>query len=248
MTKDLLYHSVNMTNLSCLIVEDEPLSQDILKKFVEDTPMLRLSGICSDALEAIEFMNGHQVDLLFFDINMPRLSGINFTRSMEHPPMIIFTTAYAEYVVEGFELDAVDYLLKPIAFERFIKAVNKAVEHKLALKSIEKIKKEDNMGEAGYLMIKSDKKMYKIDMVNIIYVQSIGDYVKIFTKEKAIIASETLKNMEELLKGHCLRVHKSYLISIGAINYVEGNQVKVQDQMNPIGHKYREELFKRFKM
>jgi len=121
-----------MTNISCLIVEDEPLSQDVIKKFVEDTPMLSLSGICSDALEALKFLQGNQVDLIFLDINMPKLSGINFAKSLEHPPMIIFTPAYAEYALEGFELDAVDYLLKPISFERFLKAVNKAIDHKQA--------------------------------------------------------------------------------------------------------------------
>ena len=122
------------------------------------------------------------------------------------------------------------------------------MDHKQAMTTIEKIKKEGNMGESSYLMIKSDKKIYRIDIENVLFVQSIGDYVKIITKEKTIIASETLKNMQELLKSHCLRIHKSFLVSAHAIKYVEGNQVRVNDQMIPIGQKYREELFKRFKM
>jgi DNA-binding LytR/AlgR family response regulator len=237
-----------MSNISCLIVEDEPLSQDVLKKFIEDTPLLHLSGICSDALEALTFLQENPVDLIFLDINMPKLSGINFVRSLEHPPMIIFTTAYAEYAVEGFELDAVDYLLKPIAFNRFLKAANKAIEHKKAWKIIEKNHGENDNSVADYLMIKSDKKIYKIDFGNLLYLQSYGDYVKIFTKDKTIIASETLKNMEQYLGDHCIRVHKSFLVAVHALKYVEGNQVKVHDRMIPIGKKYREEFLRKFKM
>ena len=237
-----------MTNIFCLIIEDEPLSQDVLKKFVEDTPVLNLSGICSDALEALEFLQDNPVDLIFLDINMPKLSGINFARSLEHPPMIIFTTAYAEYAIESFELDAIDYLLKPISFERFLKAVNKAMDHKQAWEVMAKNKDEEQVVESDYIMIKSDKKMYKIDFEDIIYVQSYGDYVKIITKEKTIIASETLKNMERFLKDPFVRVHKSYLVAVGAIQYVEGNQVKVIDQLIPIGQKYKEDFFRRFKV
>jgi DNA-binding LytR/AlgR family response regulator len=237
-----------MTLLSCLIVDDEPLSQDVLKKFVSDTPLLHLTGICSDALEALQFLQENQVDLIFLDVNMPKLSGINFAKSLENPPMIIFTTAYTEYAVEGFELDAVDYLLKPIAFDRFLKAVNKAMDLKQTWKIIEKHKDEKHPNASDYLMIKSDRKMYKIDFENIVYIQSIGDYVKIITREKTIVASETLKNMEQYLGNHCIRVHKSYLVSVQSIQYVEGNMVKVNDHMIPIGQKYREDFFRKFKM
>ena len=234
-----------MTFLSCLIVDDEPLSQDVLKKFVDDAPMLKLEGICSDALEALDFLRSKTVDLIFLDINMPKLSGINFVKTLENPPLIIFTTAYAEYAVEGFELDAVDYLLKPIAFDRFLKAVNKAIELQQAWEILEKNK--INKSEPDYLMIKSDKRIYKINIDELYYVQSYGDYVKIHTKEKVIIASETMKNMEEHLRANCIRIHKSYLVNRTAIKYVEGNQVKVNDIMLPIGQKYRDDFFKTFK-
>jgi DNA-binding LytR/AlgR family response regulator len=235
-----------MTLLSCLIVDDEPLSQDVLEKFVEDAPMLQLKGICSDALEALDFLRNNTVDLIFLDINMPKLSGIKFVKTLDNPPLIIFTTAYAEYAVEGFELDAVDYLLKPIAFDRFLKAVNKAIELQQAWEIIEKNKSETAKGEPDYLMIKSDKRIYKINIEELYYVQSYGDYVKIHTKEKVIIASETLKNMEEHLKAHCIRIHKSYLVNRKAIKYVEGNQVKIHDMMLPIGQKYRDGFFRAF--
>ena len=232
--------------LSCLIVDDEPLSQDVLKKFVEETPILHLCGICSDALEALEFLQGQSVDLLFLDINMPRLSGISFARSLEHPPMIIFTTAYAEYAVEGFELAAVDYLMKPIAFDRFLKAVNKAVENKRTREIQNNSNYAKTKLEDDFLMIRADKKIYKIEKGHIDYIESIGDYVKIFTREKTIIAAETMKNLEDLLSGHCIRIHKSYLVATKAIKYIEGNQVRVRDQMLPIGQKYREDFLKTF--
>jgi DNA-binding LytR/AlgR family response regulator len=235
-----------MTSLSCLIVDDEPLSQDVLKKFVEDAPMLQLDGICSDALEALDFLRNKTVDLIFLDINMPKLSGINFVKTLENPPLIIFTTAYAEYAVQGFELDAVDYLLKPIAFDRFLKAVNKAIELQQAWKIIEKNKNDAARGESDYLMIKSDKRIYKIHLDELYFVQSYGDYVKIHTKGKVIIASETLKNMEKHLQTHCIRIHKSYLVNRTAIKYVEGNQVNINDTMLPIGQKYRDDFFKAF--
>jgi len=233
-----------MTGITCLIVDDEPLSQEVLKTFIDDTPMLNLKGVCFDAIEAMEYLQKNAVDLIFLDINMPKLSGINFAKSLEHAPMIIFTTAYAEYAVEGFELNAIDYLLKPISFERFLKSVNKAVEHKQAR---EVIKKGKSGEDADFIMIKSGKKIYKINIDDIAYVQSYGDYVKIITKEKVIIAPETLKNMEQLLGQHFIRVHKSYLVAINAVQYVEGNQVKVSNQIIPIGQKFREDFFKRFK-
>ena len=235
-----------MTSLSCLIVDDEPLSQDVLKKFVEDAPMLQLDGICSDALEALELLGSKAVDLIFLDINMPKLSGINFVKTLENPPLIIFTTAYAEYAVEGFELDAVDYLLKPIAFDRFLKAVNKAIDLQQAWEIIEKNKNDTGKWESDHLMIKSDRRIYKINIKDLYYVQSYGDYVKIHTKDKVIIASETLKKMEEHLKAHCVRIHKSYLVNKAAIKYVEGNQVNIHDTMLPIGQKYRDDFFRTF--
>lgn len=235
-----------MKILSCVIVDDEPLSQDVLKKFIGDAPLLSLSGVCSDALEAYRFLQENPVDLMFLDINMPKLSGINFVRSLERPPMIIFTTAYAQYALEGFELDAVDYLLKPISFDRFLRAANKAHEYSKAMHFTDRASIKDRENE--YLMIRADKKIYRIDVSEIQYIQSIGDYVKVVTKEKTILAPEILRNMEDYLKGSCIRVHKSYLVATHAIKYVEGNQVRVMDQMIPLGQKYRESFLKRFKM
>ena len=234
-----------MNKLRCLIIDDEPLSQDVLEKYVMDVPGLQLTGICSNALEAMEILQHQQVDLMFLDINMPKLSGISFARSLEHPPMIIFTTAYPEYAVEGFELDAVDYLVKPISFDRFIKGINKAREYW-------KMRNSKNLKTAIddfklFITIKSDKKIYKVDIQDIQYVQSYGDYIKIYTREKMIITSETMKNIQEVLKDPFIRVHKSFLINLKSIRYVEGNQIKIGETFIPIGQKYKEGFLEMFK-
>lgn len=234
-----------MNKLRCLIIDDEPLSQDVLEKYVHDVTALNLVGICSNALEALEVIQTNEVDLLFLDINMPKLSGINFARSLEHPPMIIFTTAYPEYAVEGFELDAVDYLVKPISFDRFIKGINKAREYWQMRNS--KNLKTDIDDVRQYITIKSDKKIYKIDIKNIRYIQSYGDYIKIFTTDKMIITSETMKNIEKMLKEEFVRVHKSFLVAIKSIHYVEGNQIKVGEVFIPIGQKYKEVFLEKFR-
>lgn len=230
-----------MNRIKCIIVDDEPLSQEVIRDFVREIPWLQLQGTCLNALEALDLIHATEVDLIFLDINMPKLSGIKFVKSLENPPMIIFTTAYPEYAVEGFEVDAVDYLVKPVAFERFLKAVNKAREHFEMKQSL-----PGNPG-SGFIVLKSDKKIYKIEAHDIIYIQSWGDYVKVFTKNKVIIAAETMKNLELLLGQQFIRIHKSYLVAIHAINFIEGNQVKIGDQFLPVGLTYRDDLIARLK-
>jgi DNA-binding LytR/AlgR family response regulator len=228
-----------MNQISCLIVDDEPLSQDVIRGFVNEIPWLRLKGVCFNALEAMEVLHENKVDLIFLDINMPKLSGIKFVKSLEKAPMIIFTTAYPEYAVEGFEVDAVDYLVKPVAFERFLKAVNKAREQ------IE-MKNSQTPEKAGrYLVLKSDKKIYKINEEDILYIQSWGDYIKVFTKDRVIIAAETMRNLESNLGNQFIRIHKSYIVSTQSIRFIEGNQVKIVDQFLPIGLTYKEQLMEK---
>lgn len=230
-----------MNRIKCIIVDDEPLSQEVIRDFVQEIPWLQLQGTCLNALEALDLIHTTEVDLVFLDINMPRLSGIKFVKSLENPPMIIFTTAYPEYAVEGFEVDAVDYLVKPVAFERFLKAANKAREY------FEIKQPSTGNGGSGFIALKSDKKIYKIDAGDILYVQSWGDYVKVFTKEKMIIAAETMKNLEQLLGKQFIRIHKSYLVSVHAIRFIEGNQVKIGDKFLPVGQTYRDDLIARLK-
>ena len=213
--------------ITCIIVDDEPLSQDVLKKYIADTPLLELKAVLDDALQAMEYLNQHQVDLIFLDINMPKLSGVNLVKSLVGPPMIIFTTAYPQFAVEGFDLDAVDYLLKPFSFERFLKAVNKTSDKFL--------KTDLPLPEPSYLVIKADKKLHRIRQDEVLYIESAGDYVKIFFGDKMIVAHETLKNLaKNLPEQKFFRVHRSFIVAIEKIIFVEGNQVKIADAMIPV--------------
>lgn len=220
--------------INCLIVDDEPLSRRVVEKYLKDLPHLHLVGSCAHAFEAMEAIQKQPVGLIFLDINMPRLSGINFAKTLTHPPLIIFTTAYPEYAVEGFELEAVDYLLKPFSQERFLKAVNKA------MKILETAKAPNT---TDFLMVKADKKLYKLNFADILYLQAYGDYVKIFTTQKTLLTKERFAALEENLPADRFqKIHRSYVISLDAISFLEGNQVKINDILLPVSHSYRAEL------
>jgi DNA-binding LytR/AlgR family response regulator len=232
-----------MKKFACAVIEDEPLAQNVLKKYIDEHPSLELEFVCSDALEAQQLLPGHNIQLIFLDINLPRLSGINFLKTLSHPPLVIFTTAYPEYAVEGFELDAVDYLVKPFSFERFLKAVNKATDK---LNQPEAI--TANEKAAPFIFLKADKKVYKVDFEDIFYIESIGDYAKVITKQGQYVVNNTLKNLlEELPSIEFMRVHKSFVIAKSKIIFFEGNYVKVSDKEIPIGASYREEIYARLK-
>ena len=223
--------------LKCLIVDDEPLSLDILEKYIQDIPGLELAGRCRDAFEAMRMIKETEIDLVFLDINMPKLSGINMVKSMNSLPEIVFTTAYPEYAVEGFELEVLDYLVKPVSFERFVKTIGKA-QKKLEAH-------QEKIDAPSFIMVKSNKKLYKVLYKEIKYIQSMGDFVKIHTNEKVYISSDTLKNVEaQLPKALFVRIHKSYIISLGAFKYIEGNQVHIGDEFLPIGLTYKDTLLK----
>ncbi len=224
-------------SLKCLIVDDEPLSLDILEKYIHDIPDIELAGRCLDAFEAMKMISEKQIDLVFLDINMPKLSGINMVRSVESMPDVIFTTAYPEYAVEGFELDVLDYLVKPISFERFVKAVNKALK---------KLKPAPEQAvDQSFLMVRVDKKMYKVLHSDILYVQSMGDFVKIHTQQKVYISGDTLKNIEsQLPENRFVRIHKSYIISLDAFSFLEGNQIRIGETFLPVGQTYKNGLLR----
>lgn len=231
-----------------LIVDDEPLSQEVIETYIKDYPVVELVKTCNSAIEALEVLQQNTIQLIFLDINMPVLSGINMVRSLPSPPAIIFTTAYPEFAIEGFELDAIDYLVKPFSFERFVKAVNK-VRDKLETESAAALGRTAQQ-EQTFIVIKADKKLYKLDFDDILYFNSTGDYVKVFTRSgKVIITNETLRNIETGLPAHLfIRVHKSFIVSVKSIRYIEGNQVMVETTAIPIGLTYKEELINKFNM
>jgi len=226
-----------MNRCKCIIVEDEPLAQNILKKYIADHPSLELVATCTDALEAQLILNKQSIHLIFLDINLPKLSGINFLKSLLQSPLIIFTTAYPEFAVEGFELNAVDYLLKPFSFERFLKAVNKVIE-KLNNSSLPKKEEID-----AFIFFKSDKKIHKVDLESIHYIEAVGDYMKVITDSGQLLINETMKNLQEELPARSfIRVHKSFIISRNHIKYIEGNYIQVENKSIPIGATYRNDV------
>ena len=226
-------------NLKAIIVDDEPLARKVMQKYCEDFPGIEVFAQCKDALEAMQILQSQPIDLVFLDINMPKISGIDFVKSLSTKPMIIFTTAYPEYAVEGFELEAVDYLVKPIEFERFIKAVNKCMTLKNTATSTPPMET---------LFIKSDRKLIKLALDDILYVQAYGDYIKIHTPNKTILSKDKLSNIEQSLPQNTfIKVHRSYIVHLNAIDYLEGKHVKIKDAVIPISDSNMESLMSRLK-
>lgn len=216
-----------------MIIEDEPSSQQVLEKFIEKISYLELIATCSDALEALEQLQKTEVELLFLDINMPKVSGISFYKSLKNPPKVIFTTAYPEYAVQGFELNAVDYLLKPFSFERFLTAVNKAMDG-------EKIEKRA-------LMVKSEGVIHKISTNDIVYIEALGDYIKIQLQDQYLIVNESLINLRKRLSLDVfVQLHRSYLVNIHKVTAVMGNQVFCDKKALPIGRMFRESFLQKW--
>jgi DNA-binding LytR/AlgR family response regulator len=226
-----------MNPIRCAIVDDEELARALLENYAGRLPNLQLAGMCKDPLEALQLLQEQAVDLLFLDIQMPELTGIEFLRSLTQRPLVIFTTAYSEYALEGYELDVLDYLLKPIAFERFVQAVNKAAE-RLRLLSNEK-------GEKDYILVKADHKVHRLRYDDILYVQSMLEYVAFYTPEGRILSLGSLRSLEdELPKSLFIRVHKSFIVAKKKVTTLEGNTVHIGKEKIPIGASYREEVMR----
>lgn len=222
--------------IRCIIVEDEPLSLRIIETYVRNCPQLDLITTCSDGLEAREFLKSTKVDLVLLDINMPRLSGIQLIESLSELPLFIFTTAYPEYAVQGFNLDAIDFLLKPFSFERFLKAIDK-VEIRL---------QQNRANNENHLFFKVDKKFIKVNPDEVLYLKSEGDYVKIILTDRELVVHSPMKELLEGLPDRkFLRIHKSFAVAIDRIESIEGNILKLNEIKLPVGPSFREELFKR---
>ncbi len=231
--------------INAIIVDDEPLALDILESHLSKIEEINLVARCPNALEANKALKEHDIDLMFLDIHMPQLTGIEFLRSLADPPMVIFTTAYSDYAVEGFNLEALDYLLKPISFERFFKATNKAID-KFKLERIAELEKSSSP-EDDFIFIKADKKMMKVFYKDIIYIEGLKDYVIIRTDTGRIITLQTMKSLEAKLPPNIFkRIHRSYILNILRIQAVEGSMIEILEKgavkLLPIGKNYKEEL------
>lgn len=220
-----------------LIVDDEHIAHDIIKSYCDMLPSLQLMKHCYDALEALDYLNTHTVDLIFLDLNMPKLKGFDFLKSLAKPPKIIVITAYKEFALEGYELEITDYLLKPFSFERFLKAVNKAVQTKERIPTT--IQYEDK-NRTGTIFLYSDKKYIQVKLDKILYVEAAGNYSKVVLIDNAILVREKISDILDLLSSeHFIQVHKSYIVAKDHISNIEGNRILIVDNIIPIGKFYK---------
>ena len=229
---------------NCLIVDDEPIAIRVIKNHLSEFRNLRLVGECNHAIEAIEVLSKTKVDLLFLDIQMPQITGIEFLKNLNHPPKVIFTTAYRDYAIEAFELDVVDYLLKPISLLRFSKAINRFYQ-RIQETSPATVALQNHNPETDYLFLKADKKLHKIMFNELIYLESYGDYVRVHTEKGKITVKERISHLEEQLpQNRFLRVHRGYIISIDKVTSLLPGLVELGPHKIPIGRSYKAEVDK----
>lgn len=221
-------------SISCLIIDDEVSSQQVLEHFIAQTEILDLKQICNNASDAFKYLKlNAKIDLLFLDINMPNQSGLDFYKGLQQQPKVIFTTAYPQFAVDGFEVNAIDYLLKPISYERFLTAINKAIQ----LLS-------DTPEPNDFIVLKENKVLHKVFFNDIQYVEAFGDYVKVHSKEKTILTHSTFKKMTNNLPDYFLRIHKSFSVNTNKIQQLSGNQISLDINQIPIGQTYKESVLK----
>jgi len=223
-----------MSKYSCLIVEDEPLSAEILTDYIRQVPFLELRSVCADAIYAMELLQKEKIDLLFLDIHLPKLKGMEFLESLRNPPRVIIISAYKDYALQAFELNVVDYLLKPIRFSRFLKAVNK-LEQSVALPP------PADTRERTYFFFSVGKKKVKVFLDEILYIESLREYVRITTRDKNILTKFQLSAIEELLsRNNFIRIHRSFIVAKDKINAFTATDVEINNKQIPIGRSYKE--------
>ena len=228
--------------IKCLVVDDEPPAREIIRRYIEEMPVLELAGECANAIQAFTFLQQQPVDLLFLDIRMPQLNGTDFLKALKNPTKVIFTTAYAEYALEGYELDVVDYLMKPITFERFLKSVNKICQHgRFYTDSIAAEEKKTD----SFVYFRSDRKMVKVMLADILYIESMKDYIKVFTTNGMIITKQSISSVEAMLPDkEFIRTHRSFIVSTRHIKSFTAELIELQNMDIPIGKLFRNEVMK----
>lgn len=233
--------------ISCLAVDDELLALDLIEDNIRKVPFLELVKKCKSAFEAVEIIQQQHVDLLFLDIQMPDFNGIQLLKSLKKKPMVIFTTAYSNYAIEGYDLDVMDYLLKPYTFERFLKSVNKAREYfDLKDKLLQSRNQKGPVASSNFLFVRSEHKLVKIDLKEIEYIEGLGDYIKIYAGGSPVLTQMSMKSIEEKLPStDFFRVHRSYIVSFNKIDFIQKNLLSIKGKKIPISENYRDQLFKK---
>jgi DNA-binding LytR/AlgR family response regulator len=222
--------------IRAIIVDDEPLARQVITQYAKEVPGLEILYCCNNALEANRALKDEKVDLMFLDVNMPLLSGLDFLKSLQHPPLVILTTAYSDYALEGYELNILDYLKKPFSFDRFFRAIQKA-EEQLALM----IQKTEPKNNTNYIFIKANKKTVRVGIEDIWFIEGLGDYIKIHLKDSHLVTNLSMKKMEELLPAdEFFRIHKSFIIRLDRLQSIEGNLVEIGKHRLPVGSNYRQ--------
>jgi len=226
--------------INCIVVDDEPLARQLILSYITQIEGIECLGSYQTAVEAFAGMHQHQVDVIFIDIEMPGINGLNFIKSLKKLPRVIFITAYTEYAVEAFEIEATDYMVKPVTFERFLKAVQK-----IGLNRNKPLAENNPAQEISNIFLKVDRRLVKVDLISILFVEALGDYLKVHTVDRVHITYMALGKLETLLPaGQFIRIHRSIIVNKGMIQFVEGNFVRVNDTDLPIGLTYKEKLMK----
>jgi two-component system LytT family response regulator len=234
--------------IKCLVVDDEPLALQILEDYISKIPFLTLVKATTNAIEALTLVQEGNIDLVFLDVQMPELTGIQFLRIANGKAKVVLTTAYSQYALEGYELDVVDYLLKPIAFDRFFKSAQKAQAiiqpaNKQPAEAIQPVQQQDFLSD--FIFVKSEHKIQKIHLHQILFIEGLKDYISIFTQSERIITLQNMKKMEEILpEKHFVRVHKSYIVALNKIDSIERGRIFIGDKTIPVGDTYRDDFFK----
>ncbi len=230
-----------MQKITCLIVEDEPLASEVLVDYINQVPFLQLVTTCGDAIFALDVLQKENIDLIFLDIHLPGLKGLDLIKLLDNPPKIIVTSAYQEYALQGYELSVTDYLLKPIEFNRFINAVNKARQQ---LEIYSPLTTSQNINERGFLFFNVGKKKVKMFLDDILYIESLKEYIKIVSKEKSILTKFQLGQIEDLLRDkNFLRIHRSFIVAKDKVDAFTATDVEILGKLIPIGRSYKEEVY-----
>lgn len=232
-------------HIKCLLVDDEPPALKILESYIESIPNLELVGKCSNAFEAMNVLNEKKVDLMLLDIKMPKLLGTEFLRTLKNPPRVIFTTAHKEFALEGFELEAVDYLLKPISLERFLKAISKIFVH-VEMASTKSFETPDATASTNFLYFRVDRKMVKVILDEILFIESLKDYIKIVRQnQKPLLVKQSISSLEVMLPDNqFVRIHRSFIVAVNKLTAYTNNDVEINEHSIPIGKLYSKQVSK----